>query len=320
MLKMNRTNSTAEIYSTGFYVGVILFHCVCILVGSIGNFGVIGYNIFMNHSKTPTTYFIVNLAISDVIVCLVFFPPWLAKYISLFLDLESNFKLICVIGKISSITSLGLSIINLLAITVDKYVFITKPLEYPRIMTWKRTYVLLAIIWTSAIVNINFIFFNLETESIPWNPCRVKNQQQLALYIINIFIPIALIFFFNYKIYRVAKQQNRRIRNESRIKSQSTIINISQHSIRKERLRQIKIVKTFAIILGVLVACLLPMAIMYTLSQTICKVGCLPKSFPTFCVMLVGANSVMNPFIYSIRNKEYTIFYRNLLSKPFKNT
>ena len=30
-------------------------------------------DIFTNHSKTPTTYFVVNYAISDLIVCLTFF-------------------------------------------------------------------------------------------------------------------------------------------------------------------------------------------------------------------------------------------------------
>jgi hypothetical protein len=177
---MSGTNATADyLPSSGFFIGLILFICLCIIVDIIGNVGVIAYNIFMNHSKTPTTYFVVNLAISDVIVCLTFFPPWLAKYISILADVESNFKLICEIGTTSSLTSVALSLANLLAITADRCMFITKPLKYPKIMTWKRTHILLLVIWICAILNAIFVYFNI-AEEIPelTLSCRINNAQQ----------------------------------------------------------------------------------------------------------------------------------------------
>ena len=68
--KMNGTNSTAHyLPSLGFSIGMILFICVCIIIGVIGNIGVIVYNIFMNHSKNLNDIFRgINLAISDIIV------------------------------------------------------------------------------------------------------------------------------------------------------------------------------------------------------------------------------------------------------------
>ncbi|CAB4004630.1 orexin receptor type 2-like isoform X1, partial [Paramuricea clavata] len=73
---MNGSNSTDDyLPSLGFFIAMIIFASLCIIIGIIGNIGVIAYNIFMNHSKTPTTYFVVNLAISDIIVCLTLFPP-----------------------------------------------------------------------------------------------------------------------------------------------------------------------------------------------------------------------------------------------------
>ena len=115
----------------------------------------------MNHSKTSTTYFVVNLAISDIIVCLTFFPLWLVKYVSTLANIESTMKLICEIGITSSFTSVALSIANLLTITGDRYMLITKPLKYPMIVTSKRIRIFLLVIWTIAIVNANLVFFNI---------------------------------------------------------------------------------------------------------------------------------------------------------------
>ena len=290
---MNGTNSTADyLHSSAFYIGMILLLCVCIIVGVIGNAGVIVYNIFMNHSKTSTTYFVVNLAISDIIVCLTFFPPWLVKYVSTLANIESDMKLICEIGITSSFTSVALSIANLLAITGDRYMFITKPLKYPMIVTSKRIRIFLFVIWTIAIVNANFVFFNIE--GIPDRPssCRLKGLQQYGFHLANIFVPTVGLFYFNYKIYQTAKNQNEKIKSESHT-SQSEAQKTSQNAKRKERLQQMKLVKTFAIVLGVFIACLLPMFIVLIV-HGICKRSCIPKSVSMPLVIFVGANSVMN--------------------------
>ena len=316
---MNGTSPIADyLPSSAFYIGISFFVCVCIIVGVIGNVWVVVYNIFMNRLKTPTTYFVVNLAISDIIVCLTFFPPWLIKYISILANIESDMKLICKIGTTNSGTSVALSIANLLAITGDRYMFITKPLKYPMIVTSKRIRTFLVVIWTLAIVNANFVFFNIEEIPSLFNACRIKSLSLYGFNLINLFLPSAGLFYFNYKIYRTAKNQNEKIKSESRT-SQSEAQKTSQNAKRKERLQQMKLVKTFAIVLGVFVACLLPSLISYTVTYLICKRICIPMAVAISCWILVGANSVMNPFIYSLRNKEYRIGYRKLLSRLLKN-
>ena len=317
---MNGTNSTAYyLPSLGFSIGMVLFNCVCIIVGVTGNIGVIVYNIFMNHSKTPTTYFVVNLAISDIIVCLTFFPLSLVKNISILGNIKNNLKLICEFSMVSSCASIALSIANLPAITGDRYMFITKPLKYPMIMTSKRIRILLSGIWILANANVNYVFFNLEEIRKVPNACRFKPLPHHGFFLINVLLPTAGLFYFNYKIYRAAKNQNERIKSESRT-SQSEAQKASQNAKRKERVQQMKLVKTFAIVLGVFIVCLLPILMLYTVTYAICKHSCLPKSVTIFSVMIVGANLVMNPFIYNLRNKEYRIVYRKLLVRLFNRT
>ena len=216
---MNEKNLTATYLpsSTEFFIGIVTLVCLCIIIGILGNVGVIAYNVYMNHSKTPTTYFIVNLAISDIIVCLSYFPPWL---VHLILSLtETDVKcgvLICKIGMVSSLTSIALSIANLLAITVDRYIFISKPFKYANIVTWKRTYILLVVIWLLTIVNASLVFYSAEEVKRGTKIfCQVRDVGRNIFAIINIYIPMLGIFYFNFKIYKVAKNQKRKIRHES---------------------------------------------------------------------------------------------------------
>jgi uncharacterized oligopeptide transporter (OPT) family protein len=127
------------------------------------------------------------------------------------------------------------------------------------------------------------------------------------------------LFYLNCKIYQVAKRQRRRIRHESCTTDSTThstqAAGTSQTSERKERLKQLKMVKTFAIILGVFLFCVLPLFLIPIINQNICKTVCIPSSVAWFFGMLAGANSVMNPLVYSSRNKEYRIAYRHFFTR-----
>ena len=323
---MNGTNSTAAYHlSPGFVTGLVLFICFCVIVGIIGNIGVVSYNIFLNHSKTPTTYFMLNLAISDIIVCVTFFPPWLVKYISILVDGQDSYAVtVCKIGKISSTTSVALSIVNLLAITFDRYIFISKPLKYPRIMTWRRTYILLVVIWLLSIGNINLLLFSIEEVMDKRMICQFRTFGKNIFAFSNIYIPILFILYFNYKIYKVSRNQRKKIRHESVDYTSQCIrtgvtTGISETNERKQRLRQIKVVKTFAIVLGVFLCCTMPLFVISAINDHYCKRLCVPSSISWSAAMLVGANSAMNPFIYSSRNKEYRIAYRQFFTRLCRN-
>jgi hypothetical protein len=186
---MSGSNSTDDyLPSLGFFIAMIIFASLCIIVGIIGNIGVIAYNIFMNHSKTPTTYFVINLAISDIIVCLTLFPPWLVEFVSILKSTSiMKHRLFCKIEMTTTFTCIALSVGNLLAINVDRCIFITKPLKYPGIMTWKRAYILLAVIWILAFINAKLTFFN--TEEVPGRRliCYITNPERNILNFINIY-------------------------------------------------------------------------------------------------------------------------------------
>lgn len=311
---MDGTNATGNEHlpSTGSLIAIICFSCVCIIAGILGNVGVVVYNVSMNHSKTPTTYFVINLAISDILVCLVFFPPWIFEYMSILTNHENDHEIICKIGMTASFTSISLSIANLLAINIDRLMYISKPLKYPWIVTWKRTYIFSILIWFLTIVNANMVYFNVK--GMPGHGqrlfCTVVNQSlETFLVIFNIYLPFIGFFFLNYKIHKVAKSQRRKIRGEN------CAVGTQNGVERRKHLQQMKMIKTFTIVLGVLIAFIFPRLIITIIRRYICKGFCVPSTVVMFFSVLVVLNSVMNPIIYSARDKGYRIVYRQLFAK-----
>ena len=308
---MNETTVVEQLPSAGFFITLIFFACLCIIVGVMGNVGVIIYNTCMNHSKTPTTYFLINLAISDLVVCLTFFPFWIFVFISTLTEKTNNHTLICKLHMTSSYAIMAVSVANLLAMTMDKCLFITKPLKYPRIMTWKRTYIILAVLWILLLVDANIIFFNIEEVEGTMFYCTIKNKLiRRVLPILNFFLPLVVILFLNFKIYNVAKIQRRKIENCATRISDCTV---HKYTSERQKMKQLKMIKTFAIILGVMLLCLCPRMVIsvqriygYTMFN-------IPLSVSMLFRMLWGANAAMNPLIYSARNKEYRIAYRKLI-------
>ena len=296
--------------SSKFIIGIIVTSCVCLLLGILGNVGVIMYNIFMNHTKIPTTYFVINLAVSDIIVCCSFFPTWIVKSTQLMSggEDEERTNMICKISTTTSGTSVALSAANLLAITIDRFIFISRPLKYPVIMTWKRTYFMLASVWILCTFHAGVLFFQSQDETDLVH-CRANSQTILAIDLFAFYIPVMTLVFLNYKIFNVAIRQGRKVtiqpvRPPPRLSSGTL-------SFTQATIRQLKLIKTFFILLGIFLLCFIPYAVVKTMDMFSCDSGhCVPTSVYISCVLLVGVNSVCNPFIYGIRLKEY----RNALS------
>ena len=255
--EMLNVTTSLKLPSAKLLIGYIVFQSLFLIVGIFGNACVIIYNVFLKHSKTPTTYFVVNLAIIDFFACSIIYPIWMATFMRSALRITGDQTLFCLVDQIGGI-GIIVSTLTLLAITVDKFLFINWPLKYDLIAMWRQTYFASLMIWVFGVFLTPFIQL-LKTESKVHRFCGANT----LLYVIGIFlyilIPFFLIFILNYKIFKIAQVQRLKIAVNSL--SNDTMQSRNTSSInsvfsRWRITREHKNIKTFGIIIGVLLCCI----------------------------------------------------------------
>ena len=105
------------------------------IIGVLGNITVIIYTIFMSEERTATSYLVGNLALAELLVCLTFYPIWMTEFILTLLKIDSDQDLFCKLSRSSISAFMFASMAALFAVSVDRYLYIVKPLRYPLIVT-----------------------------------------------------------------------------------------------------------------------------------------------------------------------------------------
>ena len=323
----NQRNVTAEPKQASyqFLISFIIFKCISIVFGVLGNIGVIIFNVFMNKEKSPTTWLIVNLSITDLLVCLTIYPIWIVELVQIVSGIQSDEEFFCKFIYSSGGMSICLSILTLLAISFDKYLFITWPLKYPILMTWQRVRILVCTMWVWALAFLPFSVIYIDTGEVR-GVCTASNEFVLFTFIVYIYIPLTLIIFFNYKIFKIARRQRRRIAarsmtqynlgmqagnltNEQTMQTRSSTND--QNELWQRITKELKQLKTFLIVIGVLLVCFIPYSLAVSLHNLVCN--CIPVTLHIIFSELIAVNSIINPFIYGIRHKKYRNGYGRLV-------
>ncbi|XP_032309337.1 octopamine receptor Oamb isoform X1 [Drosophila ananassae] len=114
-----------------------------------GNCLVIAAVFCSNKLRSVTNFFIVNLAVADLLVGLAVLPfsaTWEVFKVWIFGDVW------CRIWLAVDVWMCTASILNLCAISLDRYVAVTRPVTYPSIMSTKKAKSLIAGIWVLSFV------------------------------------------------------------------------------------------------------------------------------------------------------------------------
>ncbi len=311
----NNSTHFLSTISSGILLPSLVLKFIAMIIGVFGNITVIIHTIFLGKEKTATSYLIGNLALADLLVCLTFYPIWITEFIQIMLNIDGDQNLFCKLSRSTSSALLLVSLATLLAITVDRYLYIVKPLKYPLIVTKLRVLAVISGIWlTACCLFIVLLVYLRKLDDRLRGSCFLNNNFIYFKNIVFGYIPLSLILILNARILIVAERQRKRILAETSVAV--TTCNgqcVNKMSSTTRFFHALKAVKTFAMVFAVLAFCVLTPTVVGKVLNSSCSNSCHHMWFVVFHWELYGINSVVNTFIYGMRHIKYGKVYEHVL-------
>ena len=297
----------------------VLFKFIAMIIGIWGNVTVIIYTTFLSKEKTGTCCLVGNLALADLLLCLTFYPMWIIEFLQTILNVDSDQDLFCKLSRSSIWALLFASVATLLAITVDRCLYIAKPLKYPLIVTRKRISLVIFGIWftTSCLFIILQIQFTNDN-SIYRSLCDIHDIISFCMRTFMCYIPLSLILVLNIWILSVARKQRKRILAETKAVVRGVNNNKAESAKKRNHIhrffRALKATKTFFIVVVVLAFCVFTPTVIGLVLGLSCSKSCSQMWYVVFEYEFYGINSIVNAFIYGMRHIKYRRAYGHILN------
>lgn len=166
--------------------------------------------------RSPEYILILSLSLSDLMVGVFLISARTLELLSI--EYTRQFMW-CKMTICLTLLSLSASLLNLLAVTMDRFMAISYSLKYKTFITLSRIYVTIAAVWITALTVSLVPLFGAGTKSVEISRrqqlCRfadVLEESYLVLYFVFICAtPAVLITVAYFKIFLLARSQERRI-------------------------------------------------------------------------------------------------------------
>ncbi|XP_046847532.1 alpha-1A adrenergic receptor-like [Xenia sp. Carnegie-2017] len=305
-------NSTVEIPSQTFFIFVITIESLCVIIGVTGNLFVILHNVRWNTDKNTSSYVVINLAVSDLVVCGISFPLYIVEASRVLMGNTEKSDVSCQLNTSIFCATVSLSFLNLMMLTIDRYICIALPLKYPHIVTQRKVSVALVSVWITGFLSFIMMFFTARATDVPLI-CEMNKIMASVVGFFFFYVPLGVTIVFNVKTVKIARNQGRKIAAQASSLQTSDSTSTDDLNSRKNFTRQLKLFKTIRVVFGCFLFCVSPFPVIGFVEFIICNRGCIPPEVIVVLLLLAGLNSIINPFIYGIRDKEYRRSFKQML-------
>ncbi|XP_013191520.1 dopamine D2-like receptor [Amyelois transitella] len=161
--------------------------------------------------QTATNYFIVSLAVADLLVAVVVMP--FGVYY-LFNGVWGLPAVVCDCYIAMDVTCSTSSIFNLVAISVDRYIAVTQPIKYAKHKSNGRVWLMIGVAWlvSGAIGSPIVLGLNNTPDRSP-NQCLFNNINYVIYSSLGSFyIPCIIMMFLYYNIFKAIRQRAKKQR------------------------------------------------------------------------------------------------------------
>ncbi|XP_053113506.1 alpha-1D adrenergic receptor [Hemicordylus capensis] len=318
-------------------VGVGVFLAIFILSAIVGNILVILSVACNRHLQTVTNYFIINLAIADLLLSTTVLPFSATLEV---LDIWVFGRIFCDIWAAVDVLCCTASIMSLCIISVDRYIGVKYSLKYPTIMTEKKAVIILVVVWlTSMVISIGPLLGWKEPPPDNDQQCSITEEPGYAIFssFFSFYLPLLVILVMYFNIYVVARRTTKNLEagvKKERSKSMEVVLRIHCRSVLEDSLasaknkghtfrsslsvrllkfsREKKAAKTLAIVVGVFILCWLPFFFVLSFGSYFPSLK--PSGMAFKIIFWLGYfNSCVNPIIYPCSSKEFKRAFIRLL-------
>ncbi|CAL8355346.1 unnamed protein product [Merluccius merluccius] len=190
-------------------LGVVLGAFIVFAI--VGNVLVILAVVCHRHLRTPTNYFIVNLAIADLLLGTTVLPVSATLEI---LDRWVFGRVFCDVWAALDVLCCTASIMSLCVISIDRFIGVSHPLRYPGIVTERRALTAMLAVWAlSAVISVGPLFGWKQPPSPDDSVCAITEEPFYALFssLGSFYIPLVVILCMYCRVYVVAKRTTRNL-------------------------------------------------------------------------------------------------------------
>ena len=298
----------AELYG----IGLSLLSCLTLL----GNILVCASFCRFRNLRNLTNYLVCSLACADLLV-----PLLREIYIAI-----SGFKgewvfgmTWCELSSMCGVLLCGASILHLSAISIERLIAIKWPLSYDITVTPKRILILLVYIWTQSFVLS--IFPALGLAEYHFSPvlaeCEIdwlKNPiLTVLLTVFYFFAPVVIMFVAYALIFQEVRRNSQRI---------SAIEHTGNRNFLRSRgmfKRDMKAVKTLAVVIGIFFLMWMPYFVTTTM-RAFKGNSFVPGTLLRTVIVLAYGNSCCNFVIYAFMNRQLRNAFCQVLSRCKNHT
>ena len=278
--------------------------------------------VYMFHRlRTLTNYFIVSLAVSDLLLAMISLPFRIDQTIHN--SVWCNSLTMCKTWILVDIICSSASMWNLAIISIDGYVAICKPLRYFSIMTTKVGIVLISFVWINSFTwalsaLVNWTAAGEAHWGIMW-PIRQQqcSKRDPVFYTVaaafDFFLPLAVMVVMHALVLRVAWGHARAVVAQQQATGQQNNSNTLRF------VKELKAAKTLAIVIGAFLVCWFPFFVLLLTDLWSTNIKKLDEDTQlglnyAFNYVLPITNSALNPVIYAVFNKAFRSAFKSILT------
>ncbi|XP_070548606.1 allatostatin-A receptor-like [Ptychodera flava] len=323
--RLDKDDLDALLYSERDVILVTIVMPIVFTIGILGNSLVVYVFARVREMQTVTNYFLVNLAVADMLFLLSVVPPKLIQYYSTPFPIQEDWSSLgdwgCTIISYPSAVAITASSITIVLLAFEKFVAVRWPFRFKTLRTKPKAIVACTSVWiVSAIYSFPEIYIlRLSKHELswpsPWNNTRVPTTLHICIHsctpdggcapydayymfdrVVLILVVPLLAFLYLLTLIHLRERAG---------------TGTSTASVRAKK----QVVRMLIATTLIYLICVTPFRFV-TLFQTLHDVNMSPETFPILLHVsrvLMYINSAINPAIYNVLNERYRRAFREAL-------